>query len=421
MIDVTVSLQTKLEKSPFYYAVLHWVDPIKKDQYKWKSTKVRYIDESKKRLHNQAEQEASNKAEELRKAFEEELNNKIVEKKKSIVDDRAKQKFSDYMRNWAQGTKGKKEEGTSSTYITNVNGIIAPFFDDTDITLEELQPIHLQDFYDYQYTRILTRGKNKGKLVSKNTVSHYHKAIHKGLADAVQLGIIPYNPDDRTNVEKPDPYIANYYNEDECMKLLEKVKNTSLELIVNIATFYGLRRSEVIGLKWDAIDFTNNRITIKHKVTQATVDNKRVLVKKNKLKNNTSYRSLPLVDDVRDLLLAEKQKQIENKKLYGNTYKNKENYICVYDDGEIMKPDTITRKFPDFLADNDMDEIRLHDLRHTCASLLLANGVSMKEIQEWLGHSSYNTTANIYAHVDSSSKENSANTMSNVLKKRKSA
>ena len=86
-----------------------------------------------------------------------------------------------------------------------------------------------------------------------------------------------------------------------------------------------------------------------------------------------------------------------------------------------MKPDTVTRKFPDFLADNDMDEIRLHDLRHTCASLLLANGVSMKEIQEWLGHSSYNTTENIYAHVDSSSKEISANTMSNVLGKKNSA
>ena len=243
MIDVTVSTQIK---KGIYYAVLYYNDPIKGYQYKWKSTKIKVIDEKQKRLHKQAKQEASNKAEELRKAFEEELNNKIVEKKKSIVDDRAKQKFSDYMRNWAQGTKGKKEEGTSSTYITNVNGIIAPFFDDTDITLEELQPIHLQDFYDYQYTRILTRGKNKGKLVSKNTVSHYHKAIHKGLADAVQLGIIPYNPDDRTNVEKPNPYIASYYNEDECVELLEKVKNTPLELIVNIATYFALKKIDMI-------------------------------------------------------------------------------------------------------------------------------------------------------------------------------
>lgn len=419
MIDVTVSLQTKLGNSPFYYAVLHWVDPIKKDQYKWKSTKVRYIDESKKRLHNQAEQDANNKAEELRKSFEEELNNKIVEKKKSIVDDRAKQKFADYLRDWAEKQKGIKEETTSSTYGTNINGIIAPYFDNVEVTLEDLQTIHLQDFYDMQYKRILTRGKNKGKLVSKSTVNHYYHNINKALNDAVQLKIIPYNPNTGTIVEPPDDYIASYYTEDKCMELLEKVKDTSLELIVNIATYYGLRRSEVLGLKWNAIDFTNNRITIKHKVTQATVDNKRVLVKKNKLKNKTSYRSLPLVNNVRDLLLEEKQKQAENKKIYGNTYKNKENYICVYDDGEIIKPDTVTRKFPDFLADNDMDEIRLHDLRHTCASLLLANGVSMKEIQEWLGHSSYNTTANIYAHVDSSSKENSANTMSNVLSKRK--
>lgn len=418
MIDVTVSTQTK---KGMYYAVLYYNDPIKGYKYKWKSTKIKVVDESKKRLHNQAEQEANNKAEEIRKAFEEELNTKIVEKKKSIVDDRAKQKFSDYLRDWAEKQKGIKEETTSSTYYTNVNGIIAPYFDNTEITLEELQTIHLQDFYDTQYKRVLTRGKNKGKLVSKSTVNHYYKNINKALNDAVKVGIIPYNPNASTIVEPPDEYIANYYTEDECMQLLEKVKNTPLELIVNIATYYGLRRSEVIGLKWDAIDFTSNRITIKHKVTQATVDSKRVLVKKNKLKNKTSYRSLPLVDDVRDLLIKEKERQIKNKKLYGNTYKNKENYICVYDDGEIMKPDTITRKFPDFLADNNMDEIRLHDLRHTCASLLLANGVSMKEIQEWLGHSSYNTTANIYAHVDSSSKENSANTMSNVLGKRKSA
>ena len=86
-----------------------------------------------------------------------------------------------------------------------------------------------------------------------------------------------------------------------------------------------------------------------------------------------------------------------------------------------MKPDTITRKFPDFLVDNDMEKIRLHDLRHSCASLLLANGISMKEIQEWLGHSNYSTTANIYAHLDSSSKQNSANVISNVFNKKKSA
>lgn len=418
MIDVTVSLQ---QKKGMYYAVLYYNNTLKGYKYKWKSTKIKVVNENQKRLHKQAEQEANNKAEEIRKAFEEELNTIMVENRKSIVTDRAKQLFSDYMREWAEKQKGKKEDSTSSTYATNVNGIIAPYFDKTGITLDELQTIDLQDFYDNQYKRVLTRGKNKGKLVSNNTVNHYYKNINKALNDAVKMKLIPFNPNASTIVEPPDPYIASYYTEDECMQLLEKVKGSSLELIVTIAIYYGLRRSEVIGLKWNAIDFKSNRITIKHKVTQATIDNTRIMVKKDKLKNKTSYRSLPLIDDVKNLLLLEKEKQSQNKKLYGNTYKNKDNYICVYDDGELMKPDTITKKFPNFLADNNMNEIRLHDLRHTCASLLLANGVSMKEIQEWLGHSSYNTTANIYAHVDSSSKENSANTMGNVLGKKKSA
>ena len=108
MINVTVSTQTKLEKSPFYFAVLHWVDPIKKDQYKWKTTKIRYIDESQKRLHNQAEKDANNKAEEIRKAFEEELNQKMLNDPKSVNCNKAKQKFSDYLIEWVDNQKVKK-------------------------------------------------------------------------------------------------------------------------------------------------------------------------------------------------------------------------------------------------------------------------------------------------------------------------
>lgn len=208
MINVTVSTQTKLEKSPFYFAVLHWVNPIKKDQYKWKTTKIRYIDESQKRLHNQAEKDANNKAEEIRKAFEEELNQKMLNDPKSVNCNKAKQKFSDYLIEWVDNQKGKKDVTTSSTYSTNIKGIIAPYFADTEITLEELQPIHLQGFYDAQYKRVLTKGKNKGKTVSKNTVNHYHHNIHKALNDAVKLGIISYNPDDSTIVDAPDDYTA---------------------------------------------------------------------------------------------------------------------------------------------------------------------------------------------------------------------
>ncbi len=422
MINVTVSIQTKLEKSPFYFAVLHWVDPVKKDQYKWKTTKVRYIDEKQKRLHKQAEQEANNKAEEIRKEFEEELNQKMLNDPKSVICNKAKQKFSDYLLEWVDNQKGKKDETTSSTYATNIKGIIAPYFADTDITLEQLQPAHLQGFYDTQYKRVLTKGKNKGKTVSKNTVNHYHHNIHKALNDAVRLGIIPYNPDDRTIVDSPDEYTATYYNEVDAMKLLEKVKGHPLEVIITIAICYGLRRSEILGLSWDkSIDFSTNTIIIQHKVTQATIDNKRVVVKKDKMKNKSSYRSLPLIPLVKDLLIREKTRQEKNRLLYGNTYKNKGNYICVKDDGELVRPDTITEQVPKFIESVGLKRITLHSMRHSCGSILLANGISMKEIQEWLGHSSYNVTANRYCHLDTTAKEKSANTMNNIFEKEKTA
>ena len=90
-------------------------------------------------------------------------------------------------------------------------------------------------------------------------------------------------------------------------------------------------------------------------------------------------------------------------------------YVCVNEIGDLIKPHYVTTAFPDLLKANGMRHIRYHDLRHSCASLLLANGVPMKQIQEWLGHSDFSTTANIYAHLDYSSRWASAAAMLNGL------
>ena len=90
-------------------------------------------------------------------------------------------------------------------------------------------------------------------------------------------------------------------------------------------------------------------------------------------------------------------------------------YVCVNEIGDLIKPHYVTERFPKLLKAKGMRQIRYHDLRHSCASLLLANGVPMKQIQEWLGHSDFSTTANIYAHLDYSSKLTSADAMLNGL------
>ena len=141
MIDVTVSTQIK---KGMYYAVLYYKDPLKGYQYKWKSTKIKVIDEKQKRLHKQAEQEASNKAEEIRKEFEKELNTYIIEKRQDVL-------FSDYSLDWLESISNTKKKSTIGGYESNIKSIICPYFQEKEIKLTELTTLDLQDLYDFQY------------------------------------------------------------------------------------------------------------------------------------------------------------------------------------------------------------------------------------------------------------------------------
>ena len=252
--------------------------------------------------------------------------------------------------------------------------------------------------------------------VSASSVIHYHANIHKALKYAVKIDLIDVNPADKVERPKKDRYVGSFYDADEVNALFEAAKGTKLELPILFGAFYGLRRSEAIGLKWDAIDFEQNTITIRHTVTSCDLDGKRVLVASDTTKTKSSMRTLPLVPFMRERLLALKEEQQENRRLCGRSYiKDYIGYVCVNEIGDLIKPHYVTESFPKLLKANGLRHIRYHDLRHSCASLLLANGVPMKQIQEWLGHSDFSTTANIYAHLDYSSKLTSADAMLNGL------
>jgi integrase len=198
----------------------------------------------------------------------------------------------------------------------------------------------------------------------------------------------------------------------EMVKLFEAVRGHRLELGVILGAFYGLRRSEIIGLRWESINFETNTITIEHTVTEANIDGKHIIIADDTTKSKSSFRTLPLVPAIRSKLVAIKEEQESNKKLCGKSYNKKESkYIYTDALGNRIKPNYLSSTFPIFLLKNDFQRMRFHDLRHSCASLLLANGVSLKEIQEWLGHSDFSITANIYAHLEFDSKLASANKM----------
>ena len=367
------------EKNGYYYIILNLTDSAGKRKPKWISTGLT-IKGNKKRAEQML-------MEERRKYANAKTGDDVL--------------FADFMEQWLEIVKSTVSIPTYSSYVNAVKSIIAPYFRKKKILLRDLQAHDIQMFYQEQLQR-----------VKASSVIHYHANIHKALKYAVKNDMIPSNPADKVERPKQDKFYGNFYDRDELNKLFEAVAGTKLELPVLLGAFYGLRRSEIVGLKWSAIDFEQNTITISHTVTSCNLDGKCVIVAKDTTKTKSSRRTLPLVPYFHEKLLAVKAQQERNQKLCGRSY-NREflEYICVDDIGDRFKPNYITSQFPKLLERNGFRKIRFHDLRHSCASLLLASGVPMKHIQEWLGHSDFSTTANIYSHLEYSSKLTSASAM----------
>ena len=350
------------EKSGYYYAVLNYTDMFGKRKTKWISTRLPIKGNKKK---------AEAILMEARHSFK-------PEEPVALQDDML---FADYMEKWLAVIKGSIAVPTFASYSSMVKKIIAPYFRTKKVTLKELTAKDIQEF-------------------------------HKALKYAVKMDLIEVNPADKVERPKKKRFVGSFYDAEEINTLLEVSRGTKLEIPILLGAFYGLRRSEVIGLKWDAVDFERDTITVKHTVTSCELDGKLILVASDTTKTKSSLRTLPLVPFVKERLLALKEEQKENRRLCGRSYiKDYIGYVCVNEIGDLIKPHYVTDRFPKLLQANGLRPIRFHDLRHSCASLLLTNGVPMKQIQEWLGHSDFSTTANIYAHLDYSSKLSSANAM----------
>lgn len=229
------------------------------------------------------------------------------------------------------------------------------------------------------------------------------------LKEAVIAEIIPFNPMERIESIKKEVYIPNFYTDDELLNLIDVIKTQKLELPLTLGIIYGLKRKEILGLTWEAIDFNNKSITIRKTVGRGKYDGITQFLIKDIPKNKSSYRILPMFDFIADLLKKYKEQYKKNEKIFGNTYvQDYKNFICLMDSGELIKPDYVDRIFSKILKTNNFRHIRLHDLKHSCATLLLRTGVPLHEIQKWFGHSNIITTQR-YSHLDQNDKTIPAN------------
>ena len=325
------------EKNGFYYIVLSYTDSAGKRRQPWIGTGLP-VKGNKKR--------AEKMLADTRKDF--------TIPKGQVSELSPDMAFSDYMRYWLKMMRTAVTETTYSSYCFNVEKHIIPYFEPLGVTLAGLQPRQIQSFYLHE-----------AETLKNTSILRFHANLHKALKYAVRIDLITSNPVDKVDRPKPQAFMASYYSAEEMEKLFEAAQGHKLELIIQLAAFYGLRRAEVMGLRWEAIDFEAKTLTIRHIVTSTRIDGKKILVEADRAKTKSSLRTLPLVDPIAERLKAVKEQQEYNQKICGNCY-NQEylGYVFVDAMGNLIQPDSVTTGFPQLLKENGLRRIRFHDLRH---------------------------------------------------------
>ena len=370
---MTGSIQTKKDRKN-YYAVLNVYDENGKRKPKWIDTGVPIKGNNKRK--------ADAKLKEL-----------LVKHGENKTDFSRDVLFDGYLEQWLETLRPFVSPVTYDSYKVIMDVHLLPFFRGRKLKITDVAPVHLQQYVNA-----------KLKTLSPNTVLKHLANLSKCLNSAVKQNIIPYNPVKRIEMPQKVKFMgAKHYNKEQIERLLECSEGDNLEIAIWLTVFYGLRRSEVLGLAWGAIDFENDSLTIKHTVVPTPMG----IYREDRTKNESSHATFPLSGRIRKKLIEWKGKQDGYKEAQPNDYFSND-YVCTYPDGQPIKPDYVSNHFVLLLRKHGLPRIRFHDLRHSSASYLKHLGFDLKDIQVWLRHKDIQTTMNLYTHLDMKAKSNIA-------------
>ena len=333
----------------------------------------------------------------------EKIKNQLIMEKQAELEQCAensgKHSFSDCFKNWIEYKSQQVEKTTASVYADKSKTAIK-YFKEKNMMIEDLKPRDLLHFYEWELKngRRNVYSENASRALSRRTVADHATIIKSFLNDAVVQGIIMTNPADKVSVPRTKENNVKeiaYMDLKEAKTFLKFVKDEELFEILyyisKIGLYYGLRRSEILGLKWSAIDYSKNEIEIRHTVIRA--DNN--VIGRDNVKTASSHRYLPLLEDIKADLEELRAWQIKQ-----GIYSDK-GYIFLWEDGRQYDPDYISKLFKKAVkkCDSVPQGLTLHKLRHSCCAILFQKGWDIGRVQKWLGHSDITVTANIYNHV----------------------
>lgn len=303
--------------------------------------------------------------------------------------------FYKLMEYWLEKViKNSVQPDTYYNYRLIITGRLKKYFTSSKHkkAVKELTSDDLDDFYDYL----------RDECDIKNaTIDHYNDNISSAFKFLLKKKLVRYNPTDYIKPIVVEQLEVPTYQKADIDKLFEALKGETIELPIKFGCYYGLRRSEIIGLRKEAFDFENNTFIINHvAITNYGKDTKEKVYFVDRTKSKKGCRTFPIIPELKTAVL-ERIEQIEtNKKLFGNTYNYKyDDYLFVHDNGDIINPNYVTKRFKKIIDRNKLKKITPHGLRHSIATLLHIAGVDIRDLQDWLGHESI-TSTNRYARSD---------------------
>lgn len=356
---------------------------------------------SRKRIYKTIKGTKKQAEKEMRSMMDDLENHTYVADSKITVAEFVKQWFNLYLKDLSPTTlKGYAYQ--IENYIINQ--------DIGKIRLQDLTTSDVQLWVNSLYDK---SPLSKQPLSAKTVKNIYHN-LCAAIEKAVVLEIVKKNVCKAVSLPKVQKYTAEVYDEKEINQLLNVIKGTDMELPLMIDINLGLRRGELLALKWKHIDFNKGLISIEDNMVtvKKEVSADRVLTKAPK--SISGKRVIPISSTLREYLKKAHENYLLRKEKMGKDFFDR-GYVVCQENGKPYKPNSFTCKFNEFLKKNDLKHIRLHDLRHTNATLMLTQGISAKVAQIRLGHSDYSTTMNIYSHVLKSVETEAAEKIENVI------
>ncbi|ACL76197.1 site-specific integrase [Ruminiclostridium cellulolyticum] len=365
------------------------------------------------------------------KQREKELQKQVVlfeeEVKSGSYYEPTKMTMSEFIELWLDKKKNNIESKTHQGYSGLLKGRVLKVMGDTKII--DLKPLHLINFYENLQELGIREDGREGKL-STNSILHYHRALNAMFGDGVRWGLIKENPCSKVRPPKVVKKEMSCLDEDQIPQLISALCNEPIDIstFITLDLVTGLRRGELCGLQWDNVNLKDNTIVVEQAVSYTPETG--TIIKTPKTKS--SIRKITIPKTTSDLLSIYRKWWLEQKikvgdqwqksareevEKNGQTWEDPE-YLFTTWDGYVMHPDTLTKTFKKFIKRNNLPDIRLHDLRHTAATMLIHAGLNIRAVAARMGHENPNVTLAIYSHALLSADKQAADVMGNLIKKK---